>query len=145
MESEIIMKDLLKQYSFYKDRKVMLERRSVYLQSLIENEGDDFDKGIYKGPLDEYLNKAKDEIAIELHSIQNEMPKITYLLGKVDLALAMVAGYDEKYKLIIESFYIKKIRMENISDSMHISRSSCYEIKNKAISYMAKVIFGATI
>ena len=144
MESEKIMKDLLKQYRFFKDRKVMLERRRTYLQSLVENEEDDIE-GINKFPLDEYLNMNKDEIAIELLSIQSEMPKITYLLGKVDLALAMVAGYDEKYKLIIESFYIKNIRMENISDSMHISRSSCYELKNKAISYMAKVIFGTAV
>lgn len=144
MESEKIMRELLKLYRFYKNRKVMLERRCAYLQSLIENEGDDFER-IFKCTLDEYLNKTKDEIVTELHNINIEIQKKTYLMEKVDLALAMAADYDEKYKLIIESFYIKNIRMEDISDSMHISRSSCYEIKNKAISYMAKVIFGTTI
>lgn len=84
MESEKIMRELLKQYWFYKNRKVMLERKCAYLQSLIENEGGDFDKGTYKGPLDEYLNKTKDEIAINLHSINVEIQKIAYLMEKVD-------------------------------------------------------------
>lgn len=77
-----------------------------------------------------------------LFSLKQELKHRTLLLGLVEDAVDMLGSIDFRYKRIIEEYYIKNCRMEDIAAEIHVSRSKCYEFCKEAIAVMEKVILG---
>lgn len=74
--------------------------------------------------------------------MEKELSQLRHLLDVVDTSLEMVGDFSKRYKIIIESRYLKNVRMEDLADMTHISRSRCYELCKEAVAYMAKIAFG---
>lgn len=72
-----------------------------------------------------------------------ELELLRYITGVVEDGLDVLDLLDEKYKAILEQHYLERIRMEEIADCMHISRSRCYDLCREAVVWLDKVVNGA--
>ena len=114
--------DLLKSYNFYKSRSLFL-KKEISIQRQTAGTGIEAEE-------------------TSTGRFESELSQLIHKLDIIESCLKMVGEYNERYKYIIESHYINNVRIEDIADMTHMSRSRCYELCNEAISYMSRIIFG---
>ncbi len=157
--------DILKKYKYNKVRLKFLEHQ---LQRMVPETHDDYiiSKAYRTGPPEDApvfimenndeaarLNKVEEtacEYRTKCHTnylqakaeTQAEFNQLNYLVSIVEDGLHLLESINLKYKVIIEKHYINSVRMEDIADNMHISRSRCYELCKEAVIWMAKVVYG---
>ncbi len=94
---------------------------------------------------DEEVHETEEEYGRELRmkmSLQKELKSLRLMQGVAEDALNMLEQVDERYRAIINDYYIKSCRMEDIAEKMHISRSKCYELCGEAAEMLSKVLAG---
>ncbi|MCX7710059.1 MAG: hypothetical protein N2484_09430 [Clostridia bacterium] len=165
MEGFKLMEDTLKKHKFHKERIIFLEN---HLKRLCPESYDDYieykmfspdclgaapkffmDKGEEVAQLnnvestaEEYKEKCLKEYHQAKMEIEREISRLRYCTSIIEDALNMLEGVNEKYGVIIKRYYIHKNRMEDIADSMHISRSRCYEMCKEAVKWMTRIVYG---
>lgn len=157
MSSVKTMEEMLEKYCYHKSRSIFLEKeKRMLMQSYPEERmfhSDFFDKytKIDNGNKRGKAQENKHSISIDdfekfrnqkIKKIDNELSQSNYQIEIIDDSLNMIKEYNERYKIVIEGYYIKKIRMEDIAEMTHTSRSRCYELCKEAIAHMAKMVFG---
>ena len=90
----------------------------------------------------EYRKNCEKEYGKALKETEEELKKLKYFTMIIEEALEVLDRLDMKYKAIIEGYYINTSRMEDIAQSIHISRSRCYDLRKEAIKCMARIIYG---
>ena len=116
MDKTKMLADMLEKYSIYRFRISFLEK--------------------------EKQTKSNENSGGELEGVDKELAQIRYLTETIDTSLELVREFNERYKIILESFYIHKVRMEDIAEMIHTSRSRCYELCKEALGFMARIVFG---
>lgn len=117
------LETILKKYSYLKSRIIILEKEknlSFYDPFMQENQ----------------------DVLMKIPTKTNELEQIKDSLELVDVALTILKDYNERYRVILENHYIKGVRMEDIAETIHTSRSRCYELCKEALTHMANMIFG---
>jgi hypothetical protein len=114
--------EMLKNYSFYKSRRVLLEKEL--------NKKKEMDNACMANDPDSG-NELKSELSL-----------LEYKIDTVETCLKLTGEYNERYKIIVESHYFYNVRIEDIADMTHMSRSRCYELCNEAVAYMTRIICG---
>lgn len=136
MDNIKLMEEMLNRYNYFKSRNILLEKKKRFLQNSSSGELENHTKMISN--LFDYDNPEDQDIS----KIDNDIKKNNYAISIIDSSLDMLKQYDERYMIIIEYYYIKKVRMEDIAEITHMCRSRCYELRKEAIMYMAKITFG---
>lgn len=90
----------------------------------------------------EYRVKCEKEYENARAETQREIKELAYRIAIVEDALHMLEGINGKFRVIIESYYIYGTRMEDVADSIHVSRSRCYEMCKEGIKLMTRLIYG---
>lgn len=116
------MVELLKNYSFYKSRRILLEK-----EISIKRDSD---------------NPDKENDTDLIKKLETELSQLKHKIDTIEISLKMTGDFDERYKIIIELHFFKNIRIEDIADMTHMSRSRCYELCNEAVTYMTRIVFG---
>ena len=114
--------EMLKNYNFYKSRRVLLEKQLNKKKEM------------------DYACKAYDPDSG--NELESELSVLEYKIDTVDTCLKLTGEYNERYKSIVESHYFYNVRIEDIADMNHICRSRCYELCNEAVAYMTRIICG---
>lgn len=83
----------------------------------------------------------RNEIGVD-PEIEEELEFLRYMTGVIDDALGIIRYMDEKYVLILKSYFIDHLSMEDIADSIHMSRSRCYELCREAVGCLDRVVYG---
>lgn len=89
-----------------------------------------------------YRLDCENEYGKTLNSFKKEITRLLNCVYIVEDSLEVMGKYHEKYKVILESYYIRGESMEDIAENLHLSRSRCYELCKKAVEYMDSVVFG---
>lgn len=160
-----LIEDLLKNYEYNKVRVAFLRNQ---IQRLTSEEANEYIRskmlqGGYSGKVtrfvmeknrevaklnqveataDNYKEKIQEEYKMALHEIDQEIKQLSYDIGIVDDSLELIRGINEKYYKILHKNYVHKCPMENVADSMHISRSRCYELRKQALELIVRIVFG---
>lgn len=165
MEQIKLIEKLLKNYEYNKVRIVFLqnqrqrlrsEESSEYIQSkmfnggfsggitkfLIENNEEIAKLNIVEATADNYKERIQKEYKEALYELDQELNALKYNNAIVDDSMELLKGINEKYYDILRKNYIYKCTMENIADSMHISRSRSYELRKAALRLIVKIVFG---
>jgi DNA-directed RNA polymerase specialized sigma subunit len=116
------MIELLKNYCFYKSRRILLEKELDRKKST-GHDREQEDQGVF------------DELKLELDQLESKIDMVDTCIGLVEL-------FNERYKYIIESHYFNHVRIEDIAEMTHMSRSRCYELRDEATTYMARIVYG---
>ena len=116
------MVELLKNYSFYKSRRILLEK----------------ELSVIRQP----NNMVTINDADLIKKLENELSQLQHKIDTIEIGLKLIGEYNERYKIIIESHYLHNVRIEDIADMTHMSRSRCYELCNSAVTYMTRIVFG---
>jgi len=90
-----------------------------------------------------YSRNCEAEYKNSLKSIMDEMSKFKYLASVVEDSLEIIGKSHEKYKLILEKYYINGESMEDVAESLHLSCSRCYGLCKEAVKYMERIIYGS--
>lgn len=90
----------------------------------------------------EYKKKCQKEYREAKREMEKELKELIYNTSIVEDCMEILYRINEKYKKIIEGYYINNVRIEDMADSMHISRSRCYELCKEALRCLSRVIFG---
>lgn len=90
----------------------------------------------------EYRTKCQTNYSQAKTETQKEYNQLNYMVSIVEDGLNLLENINLKYKIIIEKHYINSVRMEDIAENMHISRSRCYELCKEAVLWMTKVVYG---
>ncbi|MCX8132015.1 MAG: hypothetical protein N3I35_18200 [Clostridia bacterium] len=91
----------------------------------------------------EYRRKCETEYRDANKEMEKELKKLRFNTSIIEESIEVLNRINAKYKIIIESYYINNVRMEDVADSIHIGRSRCYVLCKEALKYMARVIFGS--
>ena len=123
-----LLENLLKQYSLYKSRIVFLDKQQKSLS-----------KEIY-----EHIYNETEEIVYtkKVKEMSEELSRLRYLMNTIEESIFMVNEIDKRYKTIIQKYYIYNVRMEDIAELLHLSRSRCYELFKESLQAMSKIMFG---
>lgn len=117
-----IMIMYLRSYKLYKSRQAIIERElSAKMQA--DKSDKDYNPELIK-------------------KLQSELSQLKYRTDMVEMGLKLAGEYNERYKIILEARYFNNVRIEDIADMTHMSRSRCYELCNEAAAYMSRIIFG---
>ncbi len=90
----------------------------------------------------EYRTKCRTNYSQARTETQEELTQLNYQVSIVEDGLRLLESINLKYKVIIERHYINSVRMEDIAENMHISRSRCYELCKEAVAWMSRVVYG---
>jgi hypothetical protein len=113
--------ELLKNYSLYKSRSLFLKKEiSLRKQSA----------------------GTAQENRDEIDRLEIELSRLEHKADVIETGMKMAGEYNERYKYILEAHFINNVRIEDIADMTHMSRSRCYELCNEAVLYLSKIIFG---
>ncbi|GKX29631.1 hypothetical protein SH1V18_21110 [Vallitalea longa] len=160
-----LIEDLLKNYEYNKVRVAFLRNQIQRLTSEGENEyiRSKMLQGGYSGKVtrfviekgeevatlnhveataDNYKEKIEEEYKRALRDIEQEIKQLSYDIGIIDDCLELIKGINEKYYIIINQNYVHKCPMEIVADSMHMSRSRCYELRKQAVELIVKIVYG---
>lgn len=119
---------MLKQYGIHKSRIVFLEKQ---LNILSEEVYDNF-----------YYELKKKEYSEKINEMRKEYSQLKYLKDTLEDSICMASEIDERFKIIIHKYFLNNVRMEDIADHLHISRSRCYELYKKSLTTISKIMFG---
>jgi len=159
MNNTKMMENMLEKYRYYKSRNIFLEKEKRRLiRDVMENDSGKNSAGLsvisfkttnweMKEKTTVYGNESSNNELekvqdLKIKVIENEISQNNYLVEIIEDSLKMIGEYNERYKILIEGYYIKKIRMEDIAQMTHTSRSRCYELCKEAVACMSKIIFG---
>jgi len=158
--------ELLKEYRAMKARVVVLEKEIDKLSNESIGETDEeIIAGMYFAKIMDGMpqgNDILDKTAIiattwrergqkEFHEVwkefirnivnkKNELDTIKQTLAKIDIAIKSLLP---KEKDVIEMFYIRRMKWEDIGRRVNYKKRYCKRIRDRAIWYMSKSIFGA--
>ena len=156
---------LLREYTISKERISFLENRIKHLTPEAHSdyiESKMFASG-YSGKTTKYMVVGKEEVAklnkVEetaetyksncdreyrkaVSEIMEELLRLKYMALMVEDSLESIGRLHERYKILLERYYINNESMEEIAESLHLSRSRCYELCKEAVRYMAKLLYG---
>lgn len=93
----------------------------------------------------EYRDKCKRDYENAKTELEKELRELKYYTSVIDDALDMLENMNEKYGIIVKRYYIYRNRMEDIADSIHISRSRCYEMSKEAVRWMIRIVYGNNV
>lgn len=93
---------------------------------------------------EEYKRKCEKAYKDAKNEIENELRSLEYYTAIVEDGLETLDRISNRYKYIVEEYYIKNKSMEDIACSIHVSRSRCYEICKEGVKLVARVIYGHT-
>lgn len=74
--------------------------------------------------------------------LKKELALLGYVTGMIEDALNLVEKVDSRYRTIIEQHFINNMRMEEIADRIHLSRTTCYELRREALRSFTGVLCG---
>lgn len=160
-----IIEGLLKKYKYNNARKKFLECQlkhltleghneyntgemyksdysGVILKFILDNKEEDAKLNKVEETVEQYKDRCYKEFLEAREETENELKELNYYITLVEDGLNMLEIENEKYKLIIEGYYINNSSMENIADSIHISRSRCYELRKEAVKWITMVMYG---
>lgn len=160
-----LIEDLLKNYEYNKVRVTFLRNQIQRLSSEEENEyiRSKMLKGGYSGKVtrfvienckevatlnhveataDNYKEKIEEEYKMVLREIEQEIKQLSYDISIIDDSLELIKGINEKYYIILKQNYVHKCPMEIVAESMHMSRSRCYELRKQAVELIVKIVYG---
>jgi hypothetical protein len=113
--------ELLENYSLYKSRSLFLKKE---ISSRKQSAG------------------TAQENRDEIDRLEIELSRLEHKADVIETGLKMAGEYNERYKYILEAHFLNNVRIEDIADMTHMSRSRCYELCNEAVLYLSKIIFG---
>ncbi|GMQ57448.1 hypothetical protein AN1V17_18430 [Vallitalea sediminicola] len=160
-----LIEDLLKNYEYNKVRVTFLRNQIQRLSSEEENEyiRSKMLKGEYSGKVtrfviekgkevailnhveataDNYKEKIEEEYKMVLREIEQEIKQLSYDISIIDDSLELIKGINEKYYIILKQNYVHKCPMEIVAESMHMSRSRCYELRKQAVELIVRIVYG---
>lgn len=160
-----LIEDLLKKYEYNKVRIVFLqnqkqrvktEESSEYIKSKMFRRGFSgsipklvFDRGEEIAKLNQveetainYKEKIQEEYNRAMQEMDKEIKQLQYTIEIIDDSLELLKTINEKYHEILQKNFIHKCNMEDIADSMHMSRSRCYELRKSALELVVRIVFG---
>lgn len=91
---------------------------------------------------DNYQVKIEEEYKKAIKEIDHEINTLKFQIGLMEEALNLLKRMNEKFFMIIQKRYLYNCTMENIAESMHLSRSRCYELRKSALEFLTKIICG---
>lgn len=159
------MEELLKKYKLYKERAAFLEK---HLEGLAPETHKDFIEyrmfsSGYTGTAPKFIMEDEEEVAElnkvestafeyrekcerEYHEarnqIESELSELRYCISIIEDGLDTIERIDSKYRTIIERYYVKGNRIEDIAHFLGMSRSGCYKLCKESIKQMERLIFG---
>lgn len=157
--------EMLREYTVNKDRISFLENcmrhltpeiDSEYIESRMFSKGDSGKTSkfiIVGGEEVSKLNKVEETAQIYSiicdkeyrHGVYeniNELKELNFITRMIESTLEIIGRSHKRYKIILERYYINNESMEEIAESLHLSRSRCYELCKEAVSYMVKLVYG---
>lgn len=91
---------------------------------------------------DEYRRRCEKEYADARAELELELKKLNFYVALIDDGMDTLKRINEKYGIVVEGYYISNTSIEAIADSIHLSRTRCYELRREGISCMADIIYG---
>jgi DNA-directed RNA polymerase specialized sigma24 family protein len=89
------------------------------------------------------LNKiAKEDKSNAKLNLEKELSELEYRIEAGEICLKLLGEYSERHRFIVESHYLNNVRIEDIADMTHMSRSRCYELCSEATSYITRIFYG---
>ncbi len=91
---------------------------------------------------DNYRRHCENEYREAVNSIKKEISRLHNSVCIVEDSLDALGESNEKYRTLLEKYYLQGESMEEIAEILHLSRSRCYDLCKKAVQYMEMVVFG---
>ena len=148
MNDITLIEEMLKKYSSNNLRIIFFEKQKKIISENSKNLTPDsnsfaYEKSNFDNTQDmEVLESLAHEFSYKVKDLEKELAILKYLNNTIDNCLDMLKTIDERYSFILEKHYIHNVRMELISEMMHISRSRCYDLCKKGIFNLSDIIFG---
>lgn len=89
-----------------------------------------------------YRHDCENDYKNSVRSILREISRLKYLVSTVEDSLEIIGKSHQKYKALLEKYYIYGENMEDIAEELHLSRSRCYGLCKEAIKYMVRMVGG---
>lgn len=93
---------------------------------------------------DNYRLHCENEYREAINCLRNEIFRLHNAVYIVEDSLDALGESNEKYRTLLEKYYLQGESMEEIAEILHLSRSRCYELCKKAVEYMEMVVFGTS-
>lgn len=89
-----------------------------------------------------YASMCDKDYGHAISEIKEELKKLKGMTIIVEDLLEIMGRSHKRYRAILERYYINNESMEEIAESLHLSRSRCYELCKESVKYMAKLFYG---
>lgn len=90
-----------------------------------------------------YCCECENDYKDSVKSIMNEISRLKYSVSIIEDCLEIIGKTHERYKVLLEKYYIQEVSMEDIAEMLHLSRSRCYELCKEAVKHMVRIVYGA--